>query len=259
VAASAFPYGVRPLNFGHRGAPKVAPENTLASFQEARELGADGVELDVMLCADGEVVISHDFSVERTTNGHGRVRELTLAQLKALDAGSWFAAQFAAERIPTLREVVQWAGEDMLLNIELKSMSIRADGLEEKVIGIIREHRIEHRTVVSSFNPFALRRVKKMVPDMHTGLLYSGDLPIFLRRAWLRPLARPGALHPPYQMVSDAYLLWARRRGYRVNVWTPDETPEMERLIAQKIDMIITNRPDLLATLLKRQSHAPGT
>jgi glycerophosphoryl diester phosphodiesterase len=216
-------------------------------------MGADGVELDVILCADSEVVVSHDFSVERTTDGHGRVRELTLAQLKALDAGSWFGAQFAAERIPTLREVVQWAGDDMLLNIELKSMSIRTDGLEEKVIGIIREHRLEHRIVLSSFNPFALRRVKQMAPDLHTGLLYSGDLPIFLRRAWLRPLARPSALHPHYQMVSDAYLLWARRRGYRVNVWTPDETPEMERLIAQKIDMIITNRPDVLAKLLRRQ------
>jgi glycerophosphoryl diester phosphodiesterase len=253
MAASAFRYGVGPLNFGHRGAPKAAPENTLASFQNAREMGADGVELDVMLCADGKVVVSHDFSVERTTDGHGRVRELGLAQLKALDAGSWFGPQFAAERIPTLREVVQWAGDDMLLNIELKSMSIRTDGLEEKVIGIICEHRLEHRIILSSFNPFTLRRVKRLAPDLHTGLLYSGDLPIFLRRAWLRPLARPGALHPHYQMVSDAYLLWARRRGYRVNVWTPDETLEMERLIAQKIDMIITNRPDVLATLLRRQ------
>jgi glycerophosphoryl diester phosphodiesterase len=253
MPATAFPYGVRLLNFGHRGAPKAAPENTLASFQKAREMGADGVELDVMLCADGEVVVSHDFNVERTTDGHGCVRELTLAQLKALDAGSWFGPQFVGERIPTLREVVQWAADDMLLNIELKSVSMRTDGLEEKVINIVREHKLEHRAVLSSFNPFALRRVKQMAPDLHTGLLYAADLPIYLRRAWLRPLARPDALHPQYDMVTGAYLLWAKRYGYRVNVWAPDQVPEMERVITQKVDMIITDRPDVLATLLEHQ------
>jgi glycerophosphoryl diester phosphodiesterase len=253
MPATAFPYGVRPLNFGHRGAPKAAPENTLASFQKAREMGADGVELDVMLCADGEVVVSHDFTVERTTDGHGCVQELTLAQLKALDAGSWFGPQFVGERIPTLREVVQWAADDMVLNIELKSVSMRTDGLEEKVINIVREHKLEHRVVLSSFNPFALRRVKQMAPGLHTGLLYAADLPIYLRRAWLRPLARPDALHPQYDMVTGAYLLWAKRHGYRVNVWAPDQVPEMEGAITQKVDMVITNRPDVLATLLKHQ------
>lgn len=253
MAAAGFPYEVRPLNFGHRGAPKAAPENTLASFQKAREMGADGVELDVMLCADGEVVVIHDYSVERTTDGHGLVKELTVAQLKALDAGSWFGAQFATERIPTLHEVLRWAADDMLLNIELKSMGIRTDGLEEKVISIIREHKLERRVVLSSFNPFALRRVRQRAPDLHTGLLCSGDLPIYLRRAWLRPLAHPDALHPHQEMVTDAYLRWARRKGYRVNVWTPDQAAEMERFIPQKVDMIITNRPDVLAILLRHQ------
>jgi glycerophosphoryl diester phosphodiesterase len=252
MATVGVPYAYRPLNFGHRGAPKAAPENTLASFQKAREMGADGVELDVMLCADGEVVAMHDFVVERTTDGHGRVRDLTLAQLKALDAGAWFGPQFAGERVPTLREVAAWAADHMLLNIELKSVSIRADGLEEKVIAIVREYGLEHRVVLSSFNPLALRRVKKIAPTLHTGLLYAGHLPIYLRRAWLRPLVRPNALHPQYEMVTDAYLWWARRKGYRVNVWTPDQTLDMQRLIDQKMDMIITNRPDALAMMLKR-------
>ncbi|MGC8786901.1 MAG: glycerophosphodiester phosphodiesterase [Anaerolineae bacterium] len=253
MSATGFPYRNRPLNFGHRGAPMAAPENTLASFQKARAMGADGVELDVMLCADGEPVVIHDFSVEHTTNGHGRVRDLTLAQLKALDAGSWFDPQFAGERIPTLREVAAWAGEDMLLNIELKSTNIRGEGLEGKVIAIVREFGLEHRTVISSFNPFSLRRVKQLAPYLHTGLLYAGDLPIFLRRAWLRPLARPDALHPHYKMVTNDYLAWARSKGYRVNVWTPDQEADWQRLIAQKVDIIITNRPDALAMVLKGQ------
>nr|MBC7245729.1 glycerophosphodiester phosphodiesterase [Chloroflexota bacterium] len=251
MTPAGFPYRDRPLNFGHRGAPKAAPENTIASFQKACEMGADGVELDIMLCADGEPVVIHDFSVERTTDGHGRVRELTLAQLKALDAGSWFSPEFAGERIPTLREVVAWAGDDILLNIELKSTSIRGDGLEEKVISIVREYRLEQHVVLSSFNPFALRRVKQLAPDLHTGLLYADDLPIYLRRAWLRPMAHPDALHPHYAMVTNDYLLWARRKGYRVNVWTPDPVSDWQYLIRQKVDMIITNCPDALAIMIK--------
>ena len=252
MATAQFYHVDRPLNFGHRGAPKAAPENTLASFQWAREMGADGVELDVMLCADGEVVVMHDSNVERTTDGHGRIPDLTLAQIKTLDAGFKFGPPFVGERVPTLREVAVWAQNDMLLNIELKSVSVRADGLEEKVLAILREAGLQGRVILSSFNPFALWRVRRLAPDWPTGLLYASDLPIFLRRAWLRPLAHPGALHPHYKMVNDAYLSWARRKGYRVNVWTPDQTLDLQRLIDQKVDAIITNRPDTLATMLKR-------
>jgi glycerophosphoryl diester phosphodiesterase len=250
--AQQFPYVSRPLNFGHRGAPRAAPENTLASFQKAREMGADGVELDVMLCADGEVVVMHDLTVERTTDGHGRIPDLTLAQIKALDAGARFGPPFVGERVPTLHEVAAWAQNDVLLNIELKSRNLRSDELEEKVVAITREYGLERRVILSSFNPFALWRIRRLAPELQTGLLYEGDLPIFLRRAWLRPLARPNALHPHYAMVTDAYLWWARRKGYRVNVWAPDQTLDLQRLIDQKVDAIITNRPDTLARMLKR-------
>jgi len=252
MAGAAFAYGHHPLNLGHRGAPKAAPENTLSSFEQARRMGADGVELDVALSADGEVVVMHDSDVQRTTDGQGHVRDLTLAQLKALDAGVRFSPQFAGERIPTLLEVATWAQGGMLLNIELKSLSIRNDGLEEKVIEIVHQCGLQGRVILSSFNPLALRRAKQIAPHIHTGLLYAGDLPTYLRRAWLRPLARPDALHPHYAMVTDAYLLWARHKGYRVNVWTPDGVLDLQRLIDQGVDGIITNRPDVLANLLKR-------
>jgi glycerophosphoryl diester phosphodiesterase len=246
---SPFPYLKRPLNLGHRGASQAAPENTLAAYQRARELGADGVELDVMLSADGEVVVRHDWELERTTNGSGRVKDHTLAQLKTLDAGSWFAPEFAGEHIPTLREVCAWAGLDMLLDIELKSVDVGDNGLERKVIPIVQEFGLEQRVVLSSFNPFALRRVKAIQPTLHTGLLYAADLPIYLSRAWLRPLARPDALHPEFNMLSDAYLRWARGKGCRVNVWTPDEPDQFRRLIALGVDAIITNRPGVLRAL----------
>ncbi|HUT15796.1 MAG TPA: glycerophosphodiester phosphodiesterase family protein [Anaerolineae bacterium] len=253
MTTTGFGYRDRPLNFGHRGEPRAAPENTLASFQKAREDGADGVELDVQLCADGELVVIHDSSVDRTTNGCGCVRELTLVELKALDAGSWFGPRFRDERVPTLREVVEWAGNDVLLDVELKDFSLEDNGLEQKVIALVRECGMGHRVLLSSFNPLRIWRAKRLAPGVHTGLIYEQGLPIFLRRAWLRLLARPDALHPEYKMVTEAYLVWARRKGYRVNVWAPDHTSEMRRLIAQKVDMIITNRPDVLATVVREQ------
>jgi len=247
---SNFRYPDRTLNLGHRGASKAAPENTLAAFQKAREMGADGVELDVMLCEDGEVVVMHDYTVDRTTNGHGQVKDLTLAQLKALDAGSWFGAQFAGERVPTLREVCVWAGQEMLLNIELKSVDLGGSELERKTIALVHEYGLEGRVVLSSFNPFSLWRVKRIDPSLHTGLLYAADLPVYLSRAWLRPLAHPDALHPHHAMVNEAYLRWARNKGYRVNVWTPDEVDDLARMLAYEVNIIITNRPDVLTAML---------
>ena len=258
MRGDTFPYADRPLNFAHRGASAVAPENTLAAFQGARKVGADGVELDVMLTADGEVVVRHDYVLGRTTNGRGRVRDHTLAELKCLDAGAWFGPQFAGERVPTLREVCAWAGQDMLLNIELKTMDVGRSELEAKTVALVREFRLERRAVLSSFNPFSLRRVKRIAPELHTGLLYAADLPIYLRRAWLRPVAQPNALHPHFSMVGDAYMRWARGGGYRVNVWTPDEISDVQRLIGLRVDGIITNRPDRLAALLHGPAPLPA-
>jgi glycerophosphoryl diester phosphodiesterase len=243
---------------GHRGSPKVAPENTLASFQKAREAGADGVELDVMLSADQEVVVIHDDCLERTTTGRGRVRDLALAALQALDAGSWFGPAFAGERMPTLREVCEWAGADMLLNIELKNLDLGYGRLVEKTVAIIRECGLQDRVLFSSFNPLAIHRVKQIQPGLSTGLLYAPGLPLPLARAWLRPWARPDALHPHHALATDGYVRWAKAKGYRVNVWTPDTGLEMHRLITLKVDGIITNLPDALARLSPRRGKHGG-
>lgn len=252
MTRAAFPYGPRPLNFGHRGAPCAAPENTLAAFQRARELGADGVELDVMLSSDGSVVVRHDHNLERTTDGRGRVSDLTVDELVALDAGAWFGSQYEGQRIPTLREVLRWSGGEMLLNIELKTRSLSQSTLEKKVVALIHEHGHQSRVVVSSFNPLALWRVRRLSPDLHTGLLHAPALPAYLRRAWLRPLARPDALHPQFEMLNERYLSWARACGYRVNVWGAAQPEDLWRLIKLGADMIITDRPDVLAEQLQR-------
>jgi glycerophosphoryl diester phosphodiesterase len=241
----------RTLNIAHRGASVVAPPNTLAAFEKAVELGADGIEFDVHLSADGVPVVIHDFTVDATTDGRGRVAGMTLAQLKALDAGCHFDPAFAGERIPTLKEVLDAAGDHLLLNIEMKSTSMRDRGLERTVLAQIEQHGSSDRVLISSFNPFSLRRAKRIAPHMPLGLLYAPDMPLPLRRAWLAPLAPHEARHPHHTMVDARYMAWARKRGYRVNAWTVDEPDEMRRLIALGVDGIITDVPDALRRVLE--------
>ena len=239
------------LNIAHRGASAAAPPNTLAAFEKAVELGADGIEFDVHLSADGVPVIIHNFTVDGTTDGSGRVADMTLAQLKQLDAGFHFDPAFAGERIPTLEEVLETVGSRLLLNIELKTTSLRDNGLESVVIAQVEQHDLDESVLFSSFNPLSLRRTKRIASHIPVGLLYAPDLPLPLRRAWLAPMVPHEARHPEHTMVDAHYMTWARRRGYRVNTWTVDNPDEMRRLIGLGVDGIITNVPDVLRTVLE--------
>jgi len=232
--------------FAHRGASAAAPQNTLAAFRLAAEMGADGIELDVQLCRDGEVMVIHDFTVDGTTDGHGAVRDLTLAQLKELDAGSWFDPIFAGERIPTLQEVFDQVGHRLLINVELKSLPGITRGLEGEVVRLIEDHNLAQRVIVSSFNPLAVRKVKKLNPTIPSALLHAPDQPLVLRRVWLSHLVRHEFRHPHYSMVDERYLAWARKNGYRINVWTVNHEADMRRLLALGVDGIMTDCLDLL-------------
>jgi glycerophosphoryl diester phosphodiesterase len=240
----------RPLNFAHRGASYEAPENTLAAFLLAAELGADGIEFDVQLSQDGEVVVIHDFCLETTTNGQGLVRDRTLAELKQLDAGSHFDPAFAEQRIPTLQETIDTIGHRLLFNIELKTASLRDDGLAAVVVRTVEENHMLDRVIISSFNPLVLRLVKQLNPWIATGLLYAPDSLLLLRRPWLRYLIRFDAMHPHYSTADARYMRWARKQNYRINVWTADDPGDMWQLMRRGVDIIITNRPDLLRQVL---------
>lgn len=240
----------RPLNFAHQGASHEAPGNTLAAFLLAIELGADGIELDVHLSKDGEVVVIHDFTLEGATDGEGLVRDKTLAELKDLDAGIWFDPAFSGERIPTLQEVFDAVGDRLLLNIELKTKAIRDDELVPAVVRLIEENHLLERVVVSSFNPWAVWSVKRLNPWIPVGQLSAPDGPLLLRRSWLQRLMRLEAIHPHYTLVDSEYVRRARKRGCRVNVWTADDPGEMWQLMRMGVDLIITNRPDLLRQVL---------
>ncbi len=250
-------YQRRPLVFAHRGARERAPENTLPAFEQAAALGADGIELDVQLSADGALVVIHDFTLERTTNGTGHVAEKTLAELRTLDAGSWFAPQFVATHIPTLDEVFEAVGRRLLINIELKTFRLtdRATRLRlaRGVLECIRKHGMERQVLISSFNPLALRIVRQLAPQIAIGYLYAPDLPLPLAKGWLaRPLiGRHEARHPHFSMVDEAYMRWARQHGYRVNVWTVNEIADIQRMCTLGVDMIISDRPDVVLSVVK--------
>ena len=222
----------------------------MSSFRAALEQGADGLELDVMLSRDAEVVVIHDHSLDRTTNGSGRVGDMSLHELKRLDAGSSFDARFAGEPIPGLDEVLAAFGHESVLNVELKDTSPTDCTLEVKVVDLLEKHGLSNRVILSSFNPLALRRAKLLCPELHMGLLLQRRVRIHLQVECLAAAARADALHMHHTTVSDRSVRDAKRRGYRVNVWTVNEWAQMEQMIAVGVDGIITDRPGVLANLL---------
>lgn len=240
----------RPLNIAHRGARGQAPENTLAAFELALAQGADGIELDVIRCATGEIVVMHDDTIDRTTNGSGRIADFAYDTLRQLDAGSWFAPQYSGEHIPTLAEVLDAMGGKLRINIEIKGRSFRSDGIETEIAAMVRARGLAQSIIVSSFNPWALRRMKRAAPEIQIALLYSARSPAWLRRGQPRLWLRPQALHPEQGLVDQAYVRWAHRHGYRANVWTVNEPDDMRRLISFGVDGLITDHPAVLAQIL---------
>jgi glycerophosphoryl diester phosphodiesterase len=243
-----------PLILAHRGARRQAPENTMAAFRLAAEMGAHGIELDVQLSKDGEAVVIHVFNLDRTTDRDGPVKDLTLVELQRLDAGSWYSAEYAAQRIPTLAQVVQELGPRLILNIELKKNTSQANGLEAEVVRLIEDANLTQQVIISSFNPLALWRVRRLNPHVPTGLLYAPDQPIYLRGRWLQWLARSGALHPRWDMIDEQFVARSHQRGLAVRPWTCNEPDAMRRLIDWHTDAIITDCPDLLYDLLNSRS-----
>ncbi|HHS97904.1 MAG TPA: glycerophosphodiester phosphodiesterase [Chloroflexi bacterium] len=242
----------RPLNIAHRGASAVAPQNTLAAFRRAAELGADGIELDVRLSADGVPVVIHDAVVDHTTDGTGRVADLPLAALKELDAGSWFDPAFAGERIPTLDEVFEEIGDTLLINVELKPEKDRRIG--EAVVRRVERHGLFDRVLLSSFDPFILRRVRRLTPHIPLGFLYEVAPLSRLARllAWAMPDLRPEAVHPHWRLIRREVVHRAHSRGQRVIAWTVDAPDAMRHLIDWGVDGIITNHPDQLRKVLSQ-------
>lgn len=244
-------YPHTPLVLGHRGASAYAPENTLEAFRLALAQGADGLELDVTLSADGVPVVIHDDRLDRTTNGQGPVNRRTLRELKSLDAGytARFGQQFAGARLPTLAEVFEAFDSAPVINVELKHDHSPGRQLAQKVVEVIRTHGQQDRVLLSSFQFSSLGRVKALAPELPVALLYMA--PIFGPRLAKCLAGRlPHEAHHPASLgLRAADINWYHQQGLRVNTWTVDDEAEMRRLIADGVDGLITNRPDVAVRL----------
>ena len=244
-----------PQIFAHRGARRVAPENTLPAFAAALEMGADGIELDVHLTTDGQLVVIHDFSVDKTTDGHGLVAQMTAAEVARLDAGAHFSPAFAGTRIPHFEEVLDLVGDRCRINIEIKSMDLYARDASDRVAALIHEQDLYEQVIVSSFNPITLIKLRHLNPAIALGVLYDGEMPIFLRRLWAGAPILPQAQHPHHQLIDAAYMDWARQIGAQVNTWTVNEPQEALRLASLGVHTLITDVPNILIASLRGESH----
>lgn len=238
------------LIFGHRGAPDEAPENTIAGFQRAVELGLDGVELDVQLCRSGELVVLHDEEVDKLTDGSGKVAELSFEELRRLDAGVRFSDGFKGEKIPTLEETLAVLGGNMIVNIELKTRSIPDEGLEAKVVALVEKMGLQSSVILSSFNPFSVWRASKANPELKVALLFADDQPIHLRRAWALRFIKVDAAHPRYPLVSEKLMKRARANDWIVNTWTVDDASRAQRFFEMGVSVVITNHPQRMRRAL---------
>jgi len=232
---------------GHRGAMGHAPENTMASFMMALEMGADIIELDVHLTRDNVPVVIHDEDVKRTTDGEGEVKDMNLEELKELDAGSWFSEEFAGERIPTLSEVLAWAKGNVPINIEIKNGPNFYKGIEERVVEELAGHGMTGEIIISSFDHVCLKTIKEIEPALRTAILYSCRLcdPVYYAK-----YLNLSAFHPRWSYITKKFIDDAHAAKLAVNTWVANTPDLMNRLIDMGVDMIGTNYPDRLKKLL---------
>lgn len=244
----------------HRGGAGLAPENTLAAFRKAVELGVDALEMDLHVTRDGEIVVIHDENLERTTDGRGMIADLTLEQVRRWDAGRRFAPAFQGERIPTLREVIDLVkatgNTRVRMDLELKyapDQPGKPGDFEERVLEILRETRFVERVNVISFHHASLSKIKTLEPRIRTGLLAGG------RQAPQDPVAlvrqyRADYYSPSFHDVSAEVVRAMQQAGIPIVPWTVNEEEEMRRLSALGIgslagDGIATDFPDRLLPL----------
>ncbi len=243
----------RPILFAHRGACSYAPENTLAAFELALRQGADAIELDAKLCADGHVVVIHDQTVDRTTDGQGNVRDLSLSSLRQLDAGSHFDVAFKGEGIPTLDEVFKAVGHITIINVELTNYASISDALPDKVAALVKRHKLSRRVIFSSFNVIALRRIHRLLPEVPLGFLALPGSKGWIVRSWIGKLLVPyQTLNPEFNDVTPRLIASQHQRGRGVLTYTVNKEEDLQRMFELGVDGVFTDDP-LLAIKMRQQ------
>ena len=248
----------------HRGANKRAPQNTLPAFQKALEIGCDGFETDVHLSKDGVPVICHNDTIDATSNGSGRISDLTLEELKSCDFGSYFSKAFAGTTLPTLDEFLELAatGNLKIMNIELKKEpdDARRDELVTKTLEAVEHHGLNESLLISSFCPKILKLVKQKNPVIKTAYLYPYGY-LHAIKVVIPPILRMKDLnctasHPFKACIRGDYVNLCHKNGLDVNVWTVDEADEIRNMLRAGVDGIITDCPDRIHFILDEMNEA---
>ena len=234
----------------HRGFSTAAPENTLIAFSKAIELRTDMMECDVRRCKDGQIVVMHDAKVDRTTNGTGLIADLTLAEIKALDAGSKFSPEFAGERIPTLEELLDLIkGSGVKLIIEIKEY-----GIEDQVVSIVQDKQVEDQIIIGSFHHKIGVRMPELDPNIPFSVIIAIDHPIGDEEA-VRLANEAAAVNCRlyalnYQAATPAIVKAVHAGNMLMEVWTVDKEEDMRRVVGLGLDAMCSNDIALLIKVL---------
>lgn len=238
--------------FAHRGYSALYPENTMLAFLEAGKTDCDGIELDAQLTKDGEVVVIHDEKVDRTTSGSGFVKDFTYKELRTLNANK---TGLKKEPIPSLIEVLEWMKTNKLIcNIELKNSILPYDGMEEKVIGLIRDYGLSRRIILSSFNHYSIVHCYRHAPEIETAPLYSEGLYM----PWIYAQSiRAGGIHPKHIAATDEIVRLSEQHGIAVRPYTVNKESDMQRLYKAGCSAIITDDPIKALRIRKQYEKRP--
>jgi len=231
----------KPLIIGHRGAMGTAPENTAVSFEKAINKGADGVEFDVHMTRDARLVVIHDERIDRTSDGSGLVKDLTLKELKQYDFGSHFDSAFAGQKILTLEEALEITLKCDVINIEIKNGPIFYEGIEEKVLKVVKDFDVERKVIISSFNHYTIHKIAKLAPDIMRGVLYMEGL--FQPWEYAKTVGA-NAVHPYYLSIIPDEIRRCHENGIAVNVFGTNDDYFFEMFIKAGVDIIITDFPE---------------
>lgn len=257
----------RPWVIAHRGFSRRAPENTLVAVRQAIELGADMVEIDVSMSSDGELVVIHDETLDRTTDGTGPVLATPWSVIAGLDAGSWFVSpvgnRFAGERVPTLDQVLATTARRCLLNIEIKTEAVGdasvdevpVDGIAARLAAAVRERDVVDEVVVSSFDPRALAHLRALAPEIRTASLYARSIHRDMTPREIAGQVGSEGLNVSRSEATAALIEQAHDAGLPVAVYTVNQLADMVAMLDRGADALFTDRPDRMLDLL---AERPG-
>lgn len=239
------------LNIAHRGFSGKYPENTMLAFEKAIEAGADGIELDVHLSKDGEIVIIHDELINRTTDGEGLVADYTYEELSKFDASAAFKGVYGFNKIPTLRECFELIKpvDGFIVNIELKTGINEYPGIEKAVLDLIDEFGLEDRIIISSFNHYSVMRAKAVNPNIKCGFLAASWIYDFGEYTKTRSVE---CVHPLYLSLNEESVAEIKKNGIAINTWTVNKSEDVEKLYKLGIDAVIGNFPDMAKSVIDR-------